>query len=46
MAATVQAVPTQPAVLHQVEAFNDGDCPLCTKEVALLRGLDRSFRTK
>jgi len=46
MAATVQAVPTQPAVLHQVEAFYDGDCPLCTKEVALLRGLDRHGRIR
>ena len=46
MAATVQAVPTQPAVLYQVEAFYDGDCPLCTKEVALLRGLDRHGRIR
>lgn len=26
---------------HEIEAFFDGDCPLCLKEVRLLRKLDR-----
>lgn len=29
-----------------VEAFYDGDCPLCTGEVAMLRGLDRHGRIR
>ncbi|HEX4336327.1 MAG TPA: DUF393 domain-containing protein [Polyangiaceae bacterium] len=26
--------------MHQVEVFFDGECPLCTREIALLRRLD------
>lgn len=29
-----------------VEAFHDGDCPLCAREVALLRRLDRRGRIR
>ena len=29
---------------HQIEVFFDGDCPLCTKEIAALRRLDRAGR--
>ena len=44
---TVHAeVPTKPAVTYDVEAYYDGDCPLCTKEVAMLRSLDRHGRIR
>jgi len=29
---------------HELEVFFDGDCPLCTREIALLRSLDRAGR--
>ena len=29
-----------------IEMFHDGDCPLCSREVALLRRLDRKQRIK
>lgn len=29
---------------HQIEVFFDGDCPLCTREIAALRRLDRAGR--
>ena len=29
---------------HDVEVFYDGDCALCSREIALLRGLDRRGR--
>lgn len=31
---------------HVVEVFFDGDCPLCTKEIALLRRLDHKSRIR
>ena len=30
--------------MHEVEVFFDGDCPLCLKEIQLLRKLDRKGR--
>jgi len=33
-------------VTYDVEAYYDGDCPLCTKEVAMLRSLDRHGRIR
>ena len=30
--------------LPQLEVFFDGDCPLCTKEIAFVRRLDRKSR--
>lgn len=30
----------------QIEMFHDGDCPLCEREVAMLRRLDRAGRIK
>jgi predicted DCC family thiol-disulfide oxidoreductase YuxK len=29
---------------HEIEVFFDGDCPLCTQEMAALRRLDRAGR--
>jgi len=29
---------------HEIEVFFDGDCPLCAKEIDLLRRLDRAER--
>ncbi|MCC7541764.1 MAG: DUF393 domain-containing protein [Deltaproteobacteria bacterium] len=30
----------------QIEVFFDGDCPLCTREIAMLRRLDRRGRIR
>jgi predicted DCC family thiol-disulfide oxidoreductase YuxK len=30
--------------MSQLEVFFDGDCPLCTKEIAFVRRLDKSSR--
>lgn len=35
---------TPSALPHEIEVFFDGDCPLCTKEIAMLRRLDRRSR--
>ena len=29
--------------MSQLEVFFDGDCPLCTKEIAFVRRLDKNF---
>lgn len=31
---------------YDVEVFFDGDCPLCTKEITMLRKLDRKARIR
>jgi predicted DCC family thiol-disulfide oxidoreductase YuxK len=31
---------------HRFEVFFDGDCPLCSREIALLRSLDRKQRIR
>lgn len=31
---------------HEIEAFYDGDCPLCVREIAWLRRLDKQERIK
>jgi len=46
MAAVHHNIPTKVATGYVVEAFYDGDCPLCTREVALLRSLDRQGRIR
>jgi len=35
-----------PSSVPAVEVFFDGDCPLCTKEIALVRRLDRRARVR
>ena len=37
---------TFPTSIPAVEVFFDGDCPLCTKEVAFVRRLDRQARVR
>jgi predicted DCC family thiol-disulfide oxidoreductase YuxK len=32
------------AMSHEVEVFYDGDCPLCMREIKMLRGLDKRQR--
>ncbi len=32
--------------MYDIEVFFDGDCPLCTKEIAMLRRLDRKERIR
>ena len=39
-----QDAPTTPP--YEVEVFFDGDCPLCAKEIAMLRRLDRRARIR
>lgn len=31
---------------HDIEVFYDGDCPLCSREIAMLRRLDRRQRIR
>lgn len=31
---------------HDIEVFYDGDCPLCGREIAMLRRLDRRQRIR
>jgi predicted DCC family thiol-disulfide oxidoreductase YuxK len=33
-------------LMHEVEVFHDGDCPLCAREVAMLRRRDRRGRIR
>lgn len=35
-----------PSSVPAVEVFFDGDCPLCTREVAMVRRLDRKARVR
>lgn len=35
---------TQAAREYEVEVFFDGDCPLCVREIAMLRKLDKRHR--
>lgn len=35
-----------PPMSHQVEVFFDGACPLCTREISVLRWLDRRGRIR
>ena len=37
---------TTQAASHSIEVFFDGDCPLCTKEIAFLRRQDRRHRIR
>ena len=39
---------SKPAISHewQVEVFYDGDCPLCVREIKLLRWMDRHQRIR
>lgn len=37
---------TDSGQLFRVEVFFDGDCPLCVREIALLRKLDRHSRIR
>ncbi|MEZ6138640.1 MAG: DUF393 domain-containing protein [Pirellulaceae bacterium] len=41
---TLSRKPTHRKRLQQVEVFYDGDCPLCMKEINLLRWCDRQQR--
>lgn len=31
---------------YEIEVFYDGECPLCTREILMLRGLDRRHRIR
>lgn len=39
-------IPGFPSSVPAVEVFFDGECPLCTKEVAFVRRLDRRSRVR
>jgi predicted DCC family thiol-disulfide oxidoreductase YuxK len=41
-----EAAQAFPVSAFDVEVFFDGDCPLCTKEVAFVRRLDRRARVR
>jgi predicted DCC family thiol-disulfide oxidoreductase YuxK len=44
--ADLQHMNTTPAVEYDVEVFHDGDCPLCQREIAMLRRWDKQQRIR
>jgi predicted DCC family thiol-disulfide oxidoreductase YuxK len=46
MATTTQPGTAQHDGQHEIEAFYDGECPLCIREVKLLRRLDKEGHIK
>ena len=45
-ASTMSSSSTEPATPFDVEVFFDGECPLCTKEIDVVRRLDRRSRVR
>ena len=46
MATTYSEPASKPSKVWRVEIFYDADCPLCVKEIAVLRWLDRRNRVR